>query len=116
LCLLIAGAAIAAVVMLSAAAAIAVAERTGDWLTATLITAAAFALAAVALGLALRRIVAPAGTAVVEHTASSSNGSERDLYGVAQAAGLTHPHTLWDIATLVALGFIHGSTGKRTTS
>jgi hypothetical protein len=35
---------------------------------------------------------------------------------MAESAGLTHPRTLWDIATLVALGFVSGLPNKAPPS
>ena len=113
---LVIGCAVAMTVLLAAALTFAVADHVGDWLSATLISAAVFAAAGAILGLILRQRVKKAGAdltgrpAPVAATPSASDPGA--LFAMAESAGLTHPRSIWDIATLVALGFVSGLPKK----
>jgi hypothetical protein len=120
---LIVGCTVAAMVLLAAALTFAVADHVGDWISATLIAAAIFAAVGVALGLILRWRLQKTGADLVGNPAPAAapalsiGGTDPvRLYQMAEAAGLTHPRTLWDIATLVALGFIAGLPHKAPPS
>jgi hypothetical protein len=110
----IVGCVIAMTVLLGAALTFAIADHVGDWLSATLIAAAVFAAAAAVLGLVLRWQLGKVGSDVAKPapsvTAAASDPAQ--LFAVAESAGLTHPKSLWDIATLVALGFVSGLPSK----
>ena len=116
---LIIGCAVAVMVLLAAALTFAVADHVGDWISATLIAAAIFAALAAVLGLIIRWRVKKTGSYLVGTPAPVSAAAVSNpgqLYQMAEAAGLTHPSSLWDIATLVALGFISGQPGKAPPS
>jgi hypothetical protein len=112
---LILGCIIAVMVLLAASLTFAIATQVDDWITATLIAAVIFAVLAVALGLILRWQLRKAGSDLVRSPASAllpGDSNPGRLIEMAEAAGLTHPRSLWDIATLVALGFIAALPAK----